>query len=50
MKNLPDSLFYPFTKAEKTRLERERPPFEALKPTIKRDYDTGTSESDSCEE
>jgi hypothetical protein len=25
MSNLPDSLFYPFTKAEKTRLERDRP-------------------------
>lgn len=50
MKNLPDSLFYPFTRAEKTRLERERPPFEALKPTTKRDHNTGTSESDTCEE
>ena len=47
MKNLPDSLFYPFTKAEKTRLERGRPPFEALKPTTKRDHTTGTSELDS---
>ena len=47
MRNLPDSLFYPFTRAEKIRLERERPPFEALKPTTKRDHTTGTSELDS---